>query len=527
MLFKDLQNIGFSKNLALVYVSLYELGGVAKAGEIIQKTKLHRNIVYVSLQKLKEKKLITDVQRRGVAVYKTLDSSRIMNEVREKERLAKQVIEELDALKIHPKTQEVTVHEGIDGFRDHSLSVIKRAKKGDTIRIIDSIGDKWCDLMGEKKYTAYKNLQIQKNIHLLMISYTETTYANPLSKEYPELFELKTIPQPHKNPTQVYIYNDTIALQMFTEPISVIEIKNIELAKMYQNYFDLLWQNTVTTLYGKEGIKTFFDEISTCSEVCWIGGSKEGMDIYFPELAKSVKQRRLENKIRWYDLLDPEGELTGTKTGTSLNDEPYYYFKYLPETVASPHVIGIYNNKVANIIWKDGGLVHIIENKNVADGYQKYFNHLWKQEVHTYSGWDEIELFFVNQLILLEKENTTIYSFGGIYQNTEIEKRVRSFHTNYHQKLVEKKLLIKIMYSEQHKNKIRKTYLDSKKLKLQHIHFRFLPKELDTPLETHIIGKKVITIVWGPNPVATVYENPEILSTFKNQFNTLWKIAKK
>ena len=137
-----------------------------------------------------------------------------------------------------------------------------------------------------------------------MISYTETTYANPLSKEYPELFELKTIPQPHKNPTQVYIYNDTIALQMFTEPISVIEIKNIELAKMYQNYFDLLWQNTVTTLYGKEGIKTFYQEMMNNTKEFLAfgvtGRATEVLRFSYPHFVKKfmksgIKERAIAN----------------------------------------------------------------------------------------------------------------------------------------------------------------------------------------------------------------------------------------
>ena len=55
MLLKELQKLGFTKNLATVYTTLFDLGE-AKAGNIVRSTGLHRNLVYLALEELEEKK---------------------------------------------------------------------------------------------------------------------------------------------------------------------------------------------------------------------------------------------------------------------------------------------------------------------------------------------------------------------------------------------------------------------------------------------------------------------------------------
>ena len=56
-----------------------------------------------------------------------------------------------------------------------------------------------------------------------------------------ELYEVRVIPTNLETPANVLILEDYIALQIFEEPVSVIEIKNPSVARAYLNYFNLLW----------------------------------------------------------------------------------------------------------------------------------------------------------------------------------------------------------------------------------------------------------------------------------------------
>jgi len=80
-LYSDLQTLGLTANQAQVYLTLARAGEL-KAGEVIKKTGLHRNLVYTALQELIEKKLVSSSKFKNVAVYKTLAPARLLREDR-------------------------------------------------------------------------------------------------------------------------------------------------------------------------------------------------------------------------------------------------------------------------------------------------------------------------------------------------------------------------------------------------------------------------------------------------------------
>lgn len=101
----QLQKLGFTPNESLTYLALFEIG-TAKAGQIIRETGLHRNLVYVALQELVERKLVSVSKLRGIAVYTALSANRLLTDVQEKERLAKEVIEELSIVGKNHKSRK-------------------------------------------------------------------------------------------------------------------------------------------------------------------------------------------------------------------------------------------------------------------------------------------------------------------------------------------------------------------------------------------------------------------------------------
>ena len=62
---------------------------------------------------------------------------------------------------------------------------------------------------------------------------------------------------------------------------------------------------------------------------------------------------------------------------------PCTYFRFLEEDFEMPTSIEIYSNKVALfILVKENPLVIIIDNKETADSFRKYFEHFWKIAKH-------------------------------------------------------------------------------------------------------------------------------------------------
>ena len=120
---------------------------------------------------------------------------------------------------------------------------------------------------------------------------------------------------------------------------------------------------------GKAGLKTVFeDQIETGKEIFVIGASPlayEILQFYFKWFDKRRKQHKIKEKIIF------------NKTEKKLK-VPLAEVRYLPQKYTSPLAINIYGNKVAIILWsKEKPLAIVIKNKEISEGYKKYFELLW------------------------------------------------------------------------------------------------------------------------------------------------------
>lgn len=143
--------------------------------------------------------------------------------------------------------QEISVYEGYDQFQAFQLGLLKRQRAGSPQCVVGSSGDRWFECMGEY-YADYEKLRIEKSIPWRMLMYTESSLDRDIRLRHPSLNEYRLMPATLENPANYYVVDDVVVIQIFGEPgdqPAVIEIKNSHLAKSYQNYFDLLWQQSV------------------------------------------------------------------------------------------------------------------------------------------------------------------------------------------------------------------------------------------------------------------------------------------
>lgn len=235
----DLIKLGFSHNEAQVYLALIELGQ-SPAGAVIKKTSLHRNIVYETLDKLVIKKMVMKLIKKNVAIFQPTDPIRILEIQKEKLSVAEEVIPKLS--KVANIKQEIIIHEGLEGFRNFNLDLVRKIKPDSVLYVLGAIGDKWYELMGDK-YSQYERLRMKKRFWFKMIEYNRKSKIDT-GKTASEYYSVRIIPAKLETPANVLIWNNSIALQIFQEPISIIEIKNPALAKAYLNYFEILWKQS-------------------------------------------------------------------------------------------------------------------------------------------------------------------------------------------------------------------------------------------------------------------------------------------
>ncbi|MDO8686282.1 MAG: helix-turn-helix domain-containing protein, partial [Clostridiales bacterium] len=157
-------------------------------------------------------------------------------------------------------------------------------------------------------------------------------------------------------------------VEMLQEREKVIEEVMPAMVDLYTKTKDKEETNFYT---GKNGLKTVFeDQLAIGKEILILGASPAAYDIlqfYFHWFDK----RRAERKVPARIIFNRDGH-----TGGRI---PYSEIRYLPQKYSSPLAVNIYGKKVALILWsKERPIAIVIKNKEIAEGYRKYFELMWK-----------------------------------------------------------------------------------------------------------------------------------------------------
>ncbi len=147
------------------------------------------------------------------------------------------------------------------------------------------------------------------------------------------------------------------------------------LPQMLQFYAKTREKEETTFYKGKNGLKTVFED-----QIAETAGGKEILVIspfpvaykilpfYFKWFDKRRKEKRIKVRIIFHKTTDEE-----------IKKIPLSEIRFLPEKYASPLAINIYGNKVAIILWsKENPFAVVIKQKEIAEGYRKYFELMWR-----------------------------------------------------------------------------------------------------------------------------------------------------
>jgi len=123
---------------------------------------------------------------------------------------------------------------------------------------------------------------------------------------------------------------------------------------------------------GKNGLKSIFeDQIAEGKEILIVDTSNiayEMFEIYFHWFDKRRKQKKIPVKLIFNEI--------EKKAKPSI---PLAELRYLPKEYSTPAAINIYGDNGAIIHWnKEKPFAVLIKQKEIAEGYRKYFKLLWK-----------------------------------------------------------------------------------------------------------------------------------------------------
>jgi len=224
--YKNIEKLGLTKNEALVYVDLLELGG-STSGGIIRKTGLHGSKVYAALERLKRKGLANYVIKSGKKRFAATDPHRLLELEYERENLVKRLLPELEQIHRKPRPSvSLEIYEDWEGLKN----IVQIA-----------LGCRHFDVLASEDqdeifpdYSEMISRQIVKkkiNVRLLAKKNVMEQIANQ-----------KILPAFIPSPFSFVLLEKSVAVIVYAEKPYAILIESDAVSKKYKAYFEMLWK---------------------------------------------------------------------------------------------------------------------------------------------------------------------------------------------------------------------------------------------------------------------------------------------
>ena len=235
-----LSKIGLTKNESKIYLALLNLG-TAQAGQITEKSGVHRRNVYDAIDRLMEKGLISFVTVNNKKLFSPVNPRRFLELIEEKkfelDNLKSDfdnIMPELELKAALQQKHDVRFYKGVEGLKSVYEDIIRTGK--------DYIGygpGQYIEAILKHYFKHFVNKRIKSRIRLMLI-YDE---ASRKAVKVNALSDVRYIPDQYSSRAALRIYGDKVALLLLSEedPLAIV-IKNKAISDGYRKYFEIMWK---------------------------------------------------------------------------------------------------------------------------------------------------------------------------------------------------------------------------------------------------------------------------------------------
>jgi sugar-specific transcriptional regulator TrmB len=225
---KELQELGLSEGEAEIYLALLK-HGKASVMELAKLTGRHRTHIYDTIEKLKEKGLISESVIDNKKFILASSPENIVSYLKEKEEKAQKIIAELKNLEVREKEIKVETYHGISGLKAVFRDILKEKKDyvgyGEGSRFQKILPDFFEQFQGQAETLKIKlKLILKKGIKVPARRGLEVKHLDYIS------------------PSTTFIYADKVLIIIWEPFPTAIRIIDKQTADSYKGYFELLWK---------------------------------------------------------------------------------------------------------------------------------------------------------------------------------------------------------------------------------------------------------------------------------------------
>ncbi|MGK0209258.1 MAG: sugar-specific transcriptional regulator TrmB [Patescibacteria group bacterium] len=244
-----LQEIGLTENETKVYIALNQIGQ-STVGKIVAKSKINNSKVYIILDKLIDKGLVSHININKVKNFKAADPIKILTlleekkmQIKEQEEKIKDILPQLvQAQMASQKEREIEVYEGFQGLKTLREESLKLLTSKDDLLILG--GSKFSTSKYEHYWENYHTRRIVKKIPCKYLLYEETREVEGKKRSKWKHTKVKYLKQETKNPARIDIYLDYVVIAIDAESPFAISVKSKQISDSFRNHFEEIWKQS-------------------------------------------------------------------------------------------------------------------------------------------------------------------------------------------------------------------------------------------------------------------------------------------
>jgi sugar-specific transcriptional regulator TrmB len=229
---------GLSRVEAEIYVYLLQKMGESGGSKIALGAGLHRQYVYVALEKLISLGLVEAITFGKHKKYKARSPLEIEKITRKRSIAANDLAYELNKISAIHNDQDFEVLQGAKQIQQYEMNYAESAEPGDEEYIIGGNSKGFETVMGNL-LDEYTDMKDRKQMQVLYVGGDSTETARYASQTS---FTARLLPGFPSGQTHTVIRKDSVHFFSFLTPPLVYVIKSPIVAQDYKRFFMMLWQ---------------------------------------------------------------------------------------------------------------------------------------------------------------------------------------------------------------------------------------------------------------------------------------------
>jgi sugar-specific transcriptional regulator TrmB len=239
MLYKQLQDAGLNENEAKIYLASLELGQTS-VSRIARKSGIKRTTVYLSLENLMQKGLMSAIKKEGKTLYYSEDPRNLERIMEERKQKISNIVPQLMAFtNLIDNKPEIRYFEGEDGIKEVLLGALEYPGQ----EILMMFSESYITDFGEEFFdNHFRPERIKRKIPARVLSPRHPDIIAVANQDDQSLRQIRLLPpELFKINIQIVLYGkNKIGIASFKEKFSLI-IESPAIHDSFKSIFETIW----------------------------------------------------------------------------------------------------------------------------------------------------------------------------------------------------------------------------------------------------------------------------------------------